>query len=538
MYMKSTSLKIAALGLATSLSLSAMGQSIIEQAKLKKATIYFNGSVLEQDAQINLPAGQSEILIRNVAQNINKESLQIGVTKGFTIMNVSHRQWTPTSEEHLADANPEFKEWLKAKNKLESIQRDLTTIRATKDMMKQLGQNAGPANAGQLEAYTDAYLSKIKKILAEEQQLIEKEKDQQIILKRLEEMGYRGSSNNNRGEIVVQVIADKGGRANFELQYIASNARWSPEYEISSLENEHKVNVQFKANVSQNTGLAWRNVPIVLATANPVNQTHIPYLSPWYMRLNSEMTQYAPAPKGRNMAMMKASANADYALEEEASYDGLSNHTSMEEGAMNNEFIINAPLSLVSNGKVQQLTIMQEKMEASFEYLTIPKQSNSVFLAANVNHQNPGTYIHANATLLHNNKYVGKTNFNPDQLKDTLQLAMGVDDRIKVKREKTKDYISSRTLGSKATQEYTFKITLHNQKSQAVKIKVQEQIPLSTNKDLEIELKDMKGKVEGTLDKEKGIITWLIEVPANGIETLEYSLDLKYPKNDGVQKLY
>jgi len=45
---------------------------IFTNAKIKTATVYFNGAELSQTASVNLPKGNSEIVIKNVADYIMK----------------------------------------------------------------------------------------------------------------------------------------------------------------------------------------------------------------------------------------------------------------------------------------------------------------------------------------------------------------------------------------------------------------------------------------------------------------------------------
>ena len=51
---------------------------IFTTAKVKSATVYFNAAELSQTATATLPAGASEIVIKNVAVNLNENSVQIG----------------------------------------------------------------------------------------------------------------------------------------------------------------------------------------------------------------------------------------------------------------------------------------------------------------------------------------------------------------------------------------------------------------------------------------------------------------------------
>ena len=50
---------------------------IFTTAKVKSATVYFNAAELSQTTSVNLPAGTSEIVIKNVADYLNESTVKL-----------------------------------------------------------------------------------------------------------------------------------------------------------------------------------------------------------------------------------------------------------------------------------------------------------------------------------------------------------------------------------------------------------------------------------------------------------------------------
>ena len=61
---------------------------IFTTAKVKAATVYFNSVELAQSTTANLPKGTSEIVVKNVADYLNENTLQIGAPSTVTVLSV------------------------------------------------------------------------------------------------------------------------------------------------------------------------------------------------------------------------------------------------------------------------------------------------------------------------------------------------------------------------------------------------------------------------------------------------------------------
>lgn len=61
---------------------------IFTSAKIKSATVYSNSAELLQSALVTLPSGTSEIVIKNVADYVNENTIQIGAPSNVTVLSV------------------------------------------------------------------------------------------------------------------------------------------------------------------------------------------------------------------------------------------------------------------------------------------------------------------------------------------------------------------------------------------------------------------------------------------------------------------
>jgi uncharacterized protein (TIGR02231 family) len=117
---------------------------------------------------------------------------------------------------------------------------------------------------------------------------------------------------------------------------------------------------------------------------------------------------------------------------------------------------------------------------------------------------------------------------NVNQLKDTLTVSLGTDNSILVKREKRQDYTSKRTLGSNKTETYSFLITLRNNKNTAIRIAVNDQIPVSSNSGIEVNAVELTG---AKFNPQTGEVKWDLDLKPQETRQLILTYSVKYPKD-------
>jgi uncharacterized protein (TIGR02231 family) len=194
-------------------------------------------------------------------------------------------------------------------------------------------------------------------------------------------------------------------------------------------------------------------------------------------------------------------------------------------------FDLTTPYSLESDGKVQTIEIQRSSTSADYHYVTVPKLSPLAYLTGNIIDWAKQSLIGGEATLYFENTFVGKSYLNVNQLTDTLTLSLGTDNSILVKREKRKDFTSTKILGSNKTETYSFLITVRNNKQTSIKIMVNDQIPVSSNSGIEVDDIELSG---GKLNAQTGAVSWDLSMKPQETRQLILTYTVKYPKDKTV----
>ena len=124
------------------------------------------------------------------------------------------------------------------------------------------------------------------------------------------------------------------------------------------------------------------------------------------------------------------------------------------------------------------------------------------------------------ATIFNEGSYVGETMLNPASLNDTLELALGRDHGITVTRTKLPVKQKNKLLGTEIVKTITYELKMKNNKNKTVNLVIEDQIPVSQNKDIKVELTE-DGK--SVFNKDTGLLKWNISLATKENKTLTFS---------------
>jgi len=519
---------------------------VFTNAKVKSATVYFNAAEISQTANANLPAGTSEIVVKNVANYLSESSVQIGAPATVTVLSV---QFTNDyiSEYDIDENSPAIK---RVKDSIVLVQKELNkvinaknaenkTIELLDKNQQVFGQNSG-LSVAELMKMVDYYKTKRTEISNTVNTLTEKEKKLNETLVRLNsklELNTEKEEKTSTGKLVLQVMNTVAGNVPLEISYLTNNANWTPFYDLRADNVTTPINMMYKAQVVQNTGVDWKKVKLTLSSGMPNQNNQAPTMNPWFLRYQNlgyysydrgdakleEVVVQAPGIKKElkgKVAGIQANSISDY--------------TTINENQLNISFDIDIPYDILSNEKKHSVALKEIKLPASYKYYAAPKLDKEAFLLAEITDYGKYNLLKGEANIIFEGMYVGKTWVNPGQTSDTLNLSMGRDKKVSIKREKVVDKSGTKFLSSKKEQTFTYDIIIRNNKKEALSMKVEDQIPLSTDKEIEIELKDKDG---AKINSETGLLTWEINLKPNETKKIRLSYLVKSPKDKTIENL-
>ncbi len=511
------------------------------KAELKHVTVFPDRAQLSHEGSLQIVAGKSVLKLTALSPYIDQQSIQVKGYGDFTILSVNQRN---NYLENLEDL-PEVKELRAQVEQLQLKSEDeKAAIKVLQEKENFYVANRAilvrdnPMTVEQMKAMTDMYSAGIEQVttaLLKKNRLV-REYEKQIAALQKQIAERIGRQQLPSGEILITVTADKPANARLAVSYVVSNAGWYPSYDIRVDDITRPVSINYKANVFQSTGVPWKDVKLSFSNATPWVAGNLPELYPWFVDYYVPVSlrpvtgvAYGRAKKADAPMQAKAEALSEVVvMEREAESSPV--QVDVREGETTVVFDIAVPYTIPSDGKLQTVEMQRLETEADFKYVATPKLSPHTYLTASIRDWARLKLQSGEATLYFENAFVGKSDLSINQLSDSLLLSLGTDAGILIKRDKRKDFTSTRVIGSNKTETFSWLITLRNNKKSTVRLKLSDQIPVSSNSGITVEAVELSG---GTADQ-AGTVAWDLTLKPQETRELVLTYSVRYPKDKKV----
>ena len=198
----------------------------------------------------------------------------------------------------------------------------------------------------------------------------------------------------------------------------------------------------------------------------------------------------------------------------------LENQTSVE-------FSIDMPYSVKSDSKNHVVGLTTYEVPADYEYYCVPKIDKDAFLLGYITDWEQYNLLEGEANIFFEDTYIGKSILDVRFISDTLSVSLGRDKSVSVNREKIKELTSWKLIGSKKEETRAWKISVKNNKTQAINMVLLDQVPVPTIEELELDIKDLSG---GKRNDETGEIKWMLQLKPKENKEVDLKYTLKYLK--------
>ena len=192
------------------------------------------------------------------------------------------------------------------------------------------------------------------------------------------------------------------------------------------------------------------------------------------------------------------------------------------------DFEIDIPYTVKSNNQTFILDMANYELPVDYKYVSVPKIDKAAYLIADVVNWEQYNLLEGEANLFFEGTFVGKSVLDVRTASDTLQLSLGRDRSIVIKREKKADFSSKKFVGTRKEERRHWEISIRNNKNQNVTLEVYDQIPVSTLDEIKVELTERSG---GKFNPENGEVKWELSLTPAEQQVLQLEYLVKYPRN-------
>jgi len=545
------------------------------ESGIASVTVYMDRAAVTRKAKLSLDPGAYDLVFDKLPPAVVWDSVRARGSDKVHVVNLKMER-----EQLLKPDDPQIKDLtdkIKAKNKEITVINDqLNVLQKREALLDSIRMRSGEKASQQMEgdidptkvgAVMDFLDKKYLDLAAERRDLADKmqaaQQDMSLLQRQFQEVTSKLTVVNIKA-IVTVVVSEKADE-DIALDYLANGAGWRAEYDLRASAKDETAELSYFGVVYQATGEDWKDVQLFLSTADPNINVLPPVLSVWNIGVWHE--QQAEA-SGRDMAMKYSYSNVHGAkLETQGDaqsgvaagpgspkyfkggtgediyiYDTAQNAQVVnygERAGVGVTFAIPRKETFISGKEPHRTIIALRKLKPDNTFITMPRISDKVYMRAEITNNTPFTLLAGKMSVFFGADYIGATQILDVAPQQMFRVNFGVDQNIKVKRERIKKFEEDVGFTGKTHRvTYEYKITLENFKSTAVTVKVVDQIPVSTSGDITVKLVETNfptATEEPTAsdNKAKGMLEWHAKLPADPKRKNEitYKYYIEYPKS-------
>lgn len=511
-------------------------------------TVYQDRAVVTRAASSELPAGEHELVLEKLPASLQENSLQVSAKSSgqATLLDVRVRDafQADTANERVKQLEDQIR---KLQGQQAALDDEAAVLDNQRELVAMMQRGATePAKDGprptldELKAIQALSADTLSRTLAGLRRVAEQRDDLERQLSAAQgELGQlQGQLTRRTKTVTLRVNLARAGKLDLNVSYAVAGARWTPSYDARLRPADRSVDLGYFGVIRQNTGEDWNNVKLTLSTARPALGGGAPKLNPWIIDVAAPPPPMpapvaAAAPAMRPEPRARQSPKAAYAEAAAADMAPVLEEAKVSTAEVQSEatsasFQIRQPATLPSDNSTQRVAITTAKLPATLQYQSTPALREAAFLTALANNNTEYPFLAGTLNTFLEDAFVAASSMKPVMPGEKVELALGADDGISIKRQLVNRFTESTGFsgnGKRVTYEY--KITVKNNKATKEQVSFKDRLPISRNEKIEVKLlspadRDIKREDDGVL-----VWNWDMEPGKSRDAVLKFSVD--YP---------
>ena len=332
---------------------------------------------------------------------------------------------------------------------------------------------------------------------------------------------------------VTQVSVRTASRvpSSVKLHYQVRGAGWEPTYQARLNTETKQLNIIASAVIAQQTGENWLNVPLMLSSVNPNQNTtsQLPRVE--------RFSLYEEDRENRTISVPPMAENMPVVVSARDSYDGASTPNmaplpSFTVSSQNKngitEYRLPQRISIPSDGRRVRTVIDEQSGSSKLWIRSTPSVEAAGYWYASAPFLTPA-WVDGSLQLYRDDNYVGQARYNYQALKEQ-GIGFGIDPNTIVKQIADEDKQGdkgafNRTQTLTKTQAYQFT----NQHNRPMHLQVLGSEPISRDDSLKVTITHTPPVTERDWNDNKGMVAWEFDLPSKQSKVIQSTSQISYP---------
>ncbi|XP_019623482.1 PREDICTED: protein F37C4.5-like isoform X4 [Branchiostoma belcheri] len=399
-------------------------------------------------------------------------------------------------------------------------------------------------------------------------------------------------------EVLVVLDTKEEARVELIVSYVVSKARWAPKYDMrvftkdsamkpprpgSSharrvttnrwLNKSVALQIQYFGVIRQNTGENWQDATISLSTSLPSVGGTAPSLGTQVLSFknrsdgvgipqsitDSPLKMKKAARRGlgsfrrkdkpqiyspdRSSLIIDDEGTIDMVEDSELFTTGGDSTEQGKDGLLSTTYDIPRKANIPSDNQPHKVQIAMIDFNPTFEHETAPKRSPHAFLRATVKNDSEYALLAGPVNVYLDNNFIAKSDLRTVAPSEEFTCSLGADPAVKVIYKPLHKYREQSGVISKTTQmTYRQVIEIKNLRPDPIKITVSDQLPLSTEEKIKVNLQEPSIKHPEKNDKNKPIrlnahnnVEWTLNIEGGKTHEVTLKYSIEHPPGEEVE---
>ena len=515
-------------------------------------TVYPDGASVTRVITLDLPAGDHSAVLKDFPLTLDPSSLRVEGEAGakLTIGAIDAKPPRAAPPVNL----PELDKRLEAlKDQRADLQGAINSAAARRKFAERFAE-ASPAGIGDkgearpIAEWRAAFAAVAEEVATADTAIRDAERKQRELdreIARLE--SDRAQKPPSKLEVRIELAAATATKATLRVTYAVRNARWAPLYDArldtGAKDGKPALELVRRAEITQNTGEDWSNVALAVSTVRTARGGKAPDLNSLIVQYPQPPRQFgaasasggmdaakpqlrsAPAPASRVAELMPSAAPA---VEQQAT---------AEVDGFQVTFKIPGRVSLGTSEGAKSLRVASATIAPDLAVRAVQVLDPTAFLEASFKQTEDAPLLPGRVAIYRDGVFVGRGQMAAAGKDETVRLGFGADDKIKIERTTVKRNEGSAGLivTTSKTDERSFKTSVRNGHDFPIKIAIEDQLPVSENEDIQVEMlsSSMPPTTTNLRDK-RGVLEWAFEAKAGEVRDIGFAWRVRWPKDKGI----
>jgi uncharacterized protein (TIGR02231 family) len=516
-------------------------------------TVYPDGASVTRVVTLDLPAGENSAVLKDFPLTLDPSSLRVEGEAG-TKLTIGAIDAKPPRAAPPANL-PELDKRIEAlKDERVNLQGVIDAATARRKFAERFAE-ASPAGIGDkgearpIAEWRAAFTAVGEEVASADSAIRDAERKQRELdreIARLEQ--DKAQKPPSKMEVRIELSAAAATKATLRVTYAVRNARWAPLYDArldtGAKDRKPALELVRRAEITQNTGEDWSNVALAVSTVRTARGGNAP-------DLKSLVVQYpqVPRPVAAASAMDYAAAPAAAPppqrqlrfaagkAEEPAMEKAVEQQAAAEISGFQVVFKLPGRVSLGTGEGAKGLRVSSANVAPDLTVRAVPVLDPTAFLEASFKQAEDAPLLPGRVAIYRDGVFVGRGQMAAASKDETVRLGFGADEKIKIERNVLKRNEGSAGLivTTSKTDERAFKTTVRNGHDFPIRIAIEDQLPVSENEDIVVEMLPSTTAPSATNIRDKrGVLEWAYEAKAGEVKDINFAWRIRWPKDKNV----